>query len=359
MANTIQPKKLLIVNIIDILNRYTDADHTLTQREIEKILEDEYMMKVDRKAVHRNLVDLIECDLIELEYTETTRMVKNRKTGEMEESSVYTDFSIVRDFTEGELRYLIDGVFSSKHIPVKHRDDLIRKIEGLGGKYFKAHAGNITKEAPTAVYSQQLFYTIGLLDDAIQGRKKVKFRYKYFGLDKKPVYSLREDGKPREYIVSPYEMASKNGRYYLICCKDGYDELANYRIDRIVDVEILDEKARPLREFTNAKNLDRYMRDHVFMYAGAGVKCKFRIVQRMISEVMDTFGSDFRIVDIDEAGEDAYMTVVATVNADSMVQYAKSFAPDVYVLEPKEVADRIKSELEETISLYEQGEEYL
>ena len=46
-----QPKKLLIMNILDILKRYTDEDHRLSQKEIEEILENEYDMKTDRKSV--------------------------------------------------------------------------------------------------------------------------------------------------------------------------------------------------------------------------------------------------------------------------------------------------------------------
>ena len=34
-----QPKKLLIMNILDILKRYTDEDHRLSQKEIMDILE--------------------------------------------------------------------------------------------------------------------------------------------------------------------------------------------------------------------------------------------------------------------------------------------------------------------------------
>lgn len=49
MATTVQPKKLPIVNIIDILNRHTDSRNTLTQREIEQILKDEYLTNADRK----------------------------------------------------------------------------------------------------------------------------------------------------------------------------------------------------------------------------------------------------------------------------------------------------------------------
>lgn len=362
MAQTIQPKKLLIINIIDILNRYTDSEHTLTQREIEQILKDEYLMDVDRKTVRRNLSDLIDSDVFELQYTETTRvtprLVKNPKTGkmestgEMEESSVYTDFSLVRDFTEGELRYLIDGVFASNHISAKHRNELIKKIERLGGKYFKAHASNIAKEASNAVYSSQLFFTIGILDEAIQKHKKVRFHYKGFGFDKKANYRLDKSGKPKEYVLNPYEMVAKNGQYYLICSDDKHDDLANYRIDRIADIEMLDERIKPLKDFASKAEMENYVSEHIFMYAGKGVKSKFRIRQRMMADVVDTFGENIRISDIEGDEKDGWMTVSATVNADALVVYAKSFAPDIIVLSPKTVIDRVKQEMDEALKLY-------
>ena len=40
-----QPKKMLIMNILDILKRYTDEDHRLSQKEIIEILEREYDME--------------------------------------------------------------------------------------------------------------------------------------------------------------------------------------------------------------------------------------------------------------------------------------------------------------------------
>ena len=69
---TAQPKKLLIMNILDILKRYTDEDHRLSQREIGEILEREYGMTADRKSIRRNLLDLIDCGY-DIEYSESIR----------------------------------------------------------------------------------------------------------------------------------------------------------------------------------------------------------------------------------------------------------------------------------------------
>ena len=54
-----QPKKLLIMNILDILRRYSDEDHLLSQREIGELLRNRYGMTADRKAIKRNLMDLV------------------------------------------------------------------------------------------------------------------------------------------------------------------------------------------------------------------------------------------------------------------------------------------------------------
>ena len=55
-------KKLLVLYILDILQKYTDEEHRLSQKEILEILRKEYEMIVDRKTVRRNLLNLMEYD---------------------------------------------------------------------------------------------------------------------------------------------------------------------------------------------------------------------------------------------------------------------------------------------------------
>ena len=68
-----QPKKQLILNVLDILKKYTDEDHRLSQKEIVDILKTEYNMSADRKSVRRNILDLIELGY-EIEYSEAIRI---------------------------------------------------------------------------------------------------------------------------------------------------------------------------------------------------------------------------------------------------------------------------------------------
>lgn len=80
------------------------------------------------------------------------------------------------------------------------------------------------------------------IGQAIGKGKKVSFQYLAYGTDKKQYPKLRSDGSDR-YVVSPYQMAAKEGKYYLICNFDKYDDISNYRLDCIRDIHVLDEPA--------------------------------------------------------------------------------------------------------------------
>ena len=179
-----QPKKMLIMHILEILKKYTDEDHRLSQKEIGEILKNEYDMAVDRKSIKRNLMDLIDLGF-EIEYSESVRMVRDKATSKLEESCFLSDFYLVRDFTDSELRLLIDSLLFSKHIPYSQCKELIGKLEGLSNRYFRARVGHIRTMPDLSLHSQQLFYTIEVLDEAIGKGRQVSFTYNSYGTDKK------------------------------------------------------------------------------------------------------------------------------------------------------------------------------
>lgn len=346
-----QPKRLLVMNILDILNRYTDENHRLSQKEISDILKREYSMHADRKAIRRNLLNLIDCGY-PIEYSETVRMIPNSKTGEPEESYIWSDFYLERNFTDGELRLLIDSLLFSKHIPYSQCKELVGKLEGLSNIYFSSRIKHIARMPDDKANNKQIFLNIELLDEAIGLSRKVSFHYLEYGTDKKLHKKMRPDGTVREYIISPYQMAAKEGKYYLICNYDKYDDISNYRIDRIADIKILDEQAKPFEKlkWSNGRTLDlvEYMRAHPYMYSSENVHVKFRISRAMISDIIDMFGSDVRFSDEDESG----VTVSTVTNEMAVEQFAKNFSPDVVVLEPQELRNRLKDNLEKSLKFY-------
>ena len=347
-----QPKKLLIMNILDILRRYSDENHRLSQREIGDLLRSRYGMTADRKAIKRNLMDLAEFGL-GIEYTETTRVTPNPRTGVPVENTILTDFYLVREFTDGELRLLIDGLLFSRHLPYSQCRELVEKLEGLSSEYFRARVTHIARMPEDQTDNRQLFLNIELLDEAISRSRKVSFHYLEYRTDRRQHLRARSDGTTREYVVSPYQMAAREGKYYLICNHDSYDDIANYRLDRICDLKVLDRAARPFSSLTGTDgrplDLAEYMRRHVYMYASGDCRARLRIASFLVSDMIDLFGMDIAFSDEDDNG----VTATVFANEMSVEQFAKSFAPHVTVLEPADLRDRVKGMLERALEGYQ------
>lgn len=341
-------KKMLIMNILDILKKYTDENHRLSQKEIIDILAQEYDMKVERKAVKRNLLNLIDYGY-DIEYSESIRKNKNG-----EEEIIYTDWYLERDFSDAELRLLIDGLLFSKHIPYSQCKELIEKLEGLSNRYFKSRVKHISTMPDNAPENKQLFYTIEVIDKAITKGKQVVFHYNEYGTDKKLHPRKNSEGKVREYIMNPYQMAAVNGRYYLICNYDKYDNVSNYRLDRITDIKILNTPVKPMSHVKGLEkglNLPKHMAEHVYMFGGESVPVTFRAKKYLISELIDWFGKDIQFLDESEVE----VTARVTVNLEAMRKWALQYAVHVKVLSPKRLVDMVKEDIGKAMEQYQEG----
>ena len=362
----IHPKKLVTLYILDILQKYTDEEHRLSQKEIQNILKREYEMTVDRKAVKRNLLNLIEYGS-NIEDREVSRKDIFRKKDSVsykgtsdfadkeisEDDLLWTDFYLKQKFTNEELRLLIDSLLFSKHIPYSQAKELIKKLESLSNIYFKSCSQYIYPLPVERTDNKQVFYNIAILDDAIRKKKKILFEYAEYHTDKKMHLKKREDGSVREYIITPYQMAVQEGKYYLICNYDKYDDISNYRVDRIRNIQVLEEKGKPFETLKwsghQPMNLNEYMKEHVYMYSSENAFVKFRIVKAMISDVIDLFGKG---VNFSEE-TDTHVSVSVHVNERAAEQFAKNYAPDVVILQPKRLRDKLRDDLKKAWEAYE------
>jgi len=332
---------MLVMNILEILKKHSDENHRLNQKDIIDLLESECQMTVDRKAVKRNLMNLIDSGY-ELEYKET---IRTNKKGEPE--ALYSDWYLVRDFTDAELRLLIDSLLFSKHIPYSQCKELIEKLKKLSSKYFEAkvkHIRNLPEKMPN---NKQIFYNIEILDEAISKGKKVEFQYNDFGTDKKLHPRMNED-EVRKYIVNPYQMAATNGRYYLIANYDKYSNISHYRVDRISEIKILNEPVKKQRDLSESINLPKHMAEHIYMFSGESERVTMRIDKHLVADVIDWFGKDVMFY---EETEDSVMVCVM-VNLRAMRYWAMQYVNHVEVLKPAKLREQIKNDLLAAVGKY-------
>lgn len=322
-------KKMLNMLILDILKEYSDEEHKLTQQEIMRLLKVNRGVECDRRSVKNNVLCLIESgyDIA----MEDGYYLQSRK------------------FEDAELRMLIDSVLFSKNLTQNQAKILIDKLKSLGNKYFSAKVTHICN-LPDLHYAdnKQLWYALDTINDAIAEEKKISFIYNSYGKDFK-LHRKRE--KP--YIVNPYQLVANNGRYYLIGNYDKYDNVSHYRLDKMTDVEVLDEKVKAkdkVIEFAQGYNLPKHMAEHFYMFSGTSVRVKLRASESMMNELVDWFGKDF-IIQKSDVAETIEITVKCNENA--MFYWALQYGTHVEVLAPDSLRKRIKEAIEGMNKKYE------
>lgn len=314
--STSQSKKLVPFYIYEILRKYTDVEQTLTQKDILDKLKDEYGITVERKTLSRNIQELISLS-DNVGYTETVKKGKGDETGETEELSAITDLYLVHEFSDGELRLLVDLLRDSDCIQTSQKEKLISKLEDMSGPGFtkgKAYAGL----ADSVSGSNQLFLNIEDIEDAISDGRMVSFKYKRFV----PGINGPVEGTPDEYNVIPYKMQMDGNSYCLICSEDGFNEIS-LRMDLIYDVDVTLEPV-PHAGYNGSKGT-------VVFSAG----------KDMVSGFVEEFGKDN--IHIEAYGDGLRFTV--TADSSTALVFALKHSADVTVIAPESLLRDVSSTL--------------
>ncbi len=310
-------KKMLNMLILDILREYSDEEHRLLQQDIIDLLDSNYGISCERRAIKSNITSLQD-----LGYDIAAEKGYYLRT---------------RDFSDAELRLLIDSIFSSGVIPDKEAHQLVKKLEKYSNKYFKAHVSHIhSASSGKNADNQDVMDSIAAIDTAISKGKKISFSYLQYGIDFKlhPKRDIR-------YVVSPYQMISNKGKYFLLGNYDGYEDISHYRLDRITDVEILKESRKPMKSvkgLENGLNIADYISEHVYMFSGDSVHVKLRADENLIDTLIDNFGKNFRV----RLGEGNDIIVDLKCNPDAFFYWVMQYGEHTEVLEPASMRERIQ-----------------
>ena len=330
--NSFEPKKLAIIRIFQILHKYSDADHPLTQDEIAMRLLNDYGIELERKAIGKNITILrdyfcgdndVECDIV---------------------SNKHGSYMLSRPFEDSELRMLIDGVLASRHITANHSKKLIEKLCNLSNTYFRSHVKNIYSVNDwSKTDNAALFLNIDIIDGAIEEGKKVAFVYNKYGEDKKL-------HKSSDNIASPYQLILHNQRYYLMACNERWGNMTYYRLDRITDMRLLDEPATPLRSvdgYESGINYKEIATSLPYMFTDKPEHVEFLCDGWVLDHAVDWFGDNARI---SRQGERYKVSV--RVSPMAMEYWAMQYLNAVEITFPQSLRQKITANLDSARNKY-------
>ena len=325
------------MNILNVLKNHSDEEHRLSQQDIIHFLKEDYDMEAERKSIRRNIDNLLE-EGYDIEYTETKR-------GKGKDANIVcTDFYLQREFEDSELRLIIDGLLFSKYIPQNQCKDLIKKLEGLSNEYFKSRVKYIETLKDEKKVNTEIFYVIEIIDEAIRKKCKISFNYCSYDITKKQVFRVDDEGNPKVYVVSPYQMAAANGRYYLICKHPKKPGISNFRVDRIKNIKITEE---PVEKLDTSYSLPKHMVEHLYMMAGESDYVTFEFKKDRLNDVIDWFGTD---INLTEKGD--IIEGHCKVNLQAMKFWAMQYGDHIKVTKPETLVNMIKKTLKDMTKKY-------
>lgn len=261
-------KKALSLCILRVLEQYASKEAPLTTRQIIGLLQEQYGMVAERKAVGRNLLLLPEMGFGLSTYQENGK-------------GYYLTASIGAEPKQASEN---DAVLLDALLRAPLSTEAAERIAALQDDV-PIHAVRDTAQT----LSEELLGTLSLLKDAIRDKKQVSFRYNTVSQTGRRV-AMRE----APFVVSPYALFLANGQYYVIVAMQGYGRLMHYRLDLMDQPEKLDTPSRDERELSEcADGLDvvGYV-NRVIYQREAEESCTLLCARHLCGELLDTFGPD-------------------------------------------------------------------
>lgn len=251
-------------------------------------------------------------------------------------------FLVSRTFELPEVRLLIDAVQSASFITPKKTQQLLNKLETLTSGYeAKELVNQIYIDSRIKCKNERIYYSIDCLHNAIVQKRKVTFVYVHKAINLETNSTVKE----RRFTVSPYALVWNNDHYYLVCNYDKYNNTMNLRIDKMKNVEILTNAARPFSDITDYKdqfNTADYVKKQFNMFTGTTEKIELVCDLSLLDTITDQFGDDavIRIYD----SNNLLVEIEADVS-DGLVSWIMQYGDKIRIQAPESLLTLFKNKL--------------
>ncbi len=377
-----------ILYLILTLKKYSDKEHPLTITEITNKLNTEFQVEcggnIDRTTVRRMLIGLsdfiIDEDIDESSDKDFVNDIHNagfylgfKKKANADQ--YYYESAIL----ESELLVLCRAMETYHFFASSNIESITEKLANL------RPLSNSIKYIPTISderikLSKENDALLEIIRDIAKIIHKGSLAYITYG-----TYDTNFElqiNKNRSGEVLPLRLLAANGYYYLVVLTDNEDYPYNLRVDRIISIEEVEkpDNAKEIKEYekrkkkfthtTGGKEKDKlnssseYRNEHPIMYAGDKERFKILIntsARSIMNTLLDCFGNENKLKKADDKLlkkyhlKDEWMVLNIKSAPGGVELFAKEYCQNVIIVEPKESADRVKNDLQQTLNRYKLG----
>ncbi len=319
-------QKLKIFYILDYLQKNSHENHPVRASDLIAMLDRQHNISCDRKTVYSDIAALQDygVDIISLP----------GKNGGYYIAS--------RNFELPELKLLIDAVQSSRYLTEKKSKELIEKLlTQCNEQDARLMKRNILVSGRVKSMNETIYYSVDTIQEAITQNKQITFRY--FDWD----FGGKRKFREKAYVASPYGLCQDNENCYLLAFSDRHG-ITSYRVDRMMDISLLESPRTPCPELTG-KALHDHANRLFQMYSGDAVDVKLQFHNSLINVVVDRFGKDIMLI---PDGPEHFNFTVRVAVSPMFLSWVIGFGAKAKILYPKSVADELCKLCKEAMSRY-------
>ena len=318
-------KKHSSLIVLEILKKYSDEDHILSTKDILRILKNEYDIALERRAIYSNL------EILRQAGYKISDISDNGKGYFLEE----------RQFDKGEVLLLCNAIHASHFISQKQSKKLIDELLNTQSKYdAKEFTDAVYIPNPLKTANKELMYNVEIVSEAIRENKVLKFNYLRYNKDKK-----LEPRREEPYIVEPRYIVYQDSRAYMISTSPRHEGFTHYRLDKMSNATVEQEKVRKLK---NSSEAYEYARNKLFMYSGESELISFRCHEYIMDQMIDLFGADLRVI---SDGSEYFIINIKTSRQGALF-LAQQFMEYIELLKPEDLREEFKENLKKAVRKY-------
>ena len=334
-------------DIIDYLNtRGIDAERRSIYRDVEDINKLFYLLENE------------EADMKEASAFFDKENKTDEQLEEMEEEKtiVYDKskkgFYVQRRLNyENDIRLLAECVYATKFIDESSSKLLIDTVCDLVSEnQADKIRHNVFLADRVKTDNKSVYHNVDVINEALNNRVndvkrpvKVTFRYQTYNINDLKEKAYRRGGAL--YKVSPFQLVINDGNYYMLGFDDKVKKIMTYRVDRMVQVEKIDEPREGTKEY---KEIDL---TSVFnMFKGEKKTVQLKCINPLLDTMIERFGT--KKANYKKADEDHFVVTAEVEISDQFFGWILGFGKKVILQNPPSIVKQFKEYLNGIKKLY-------
>ncbi len=327
-------QKLKLLYILDNLLKNSDENNPIDAEEIIIDLQ-EKGIEAERKSVYKDIAVL-------QQFGYDILKTRTPKCG---------FFIASRDFELAEVRLLCDAIQAAGFISQKKTKQLLEKIYSLVSVHqAKTIENQVYVDNRPKCDNENIYYNIDKLDRAIQNKRQVKVVYRKRKISERNIAEFEE----KTHHISPYALIWANDHYYLAGNNVNYSNIMIMRIDRIKQVEILENTpavsfsdVSPYKEKFDSAD---YVNKHFNMFSGDPQEIELICHNSLIDDILDKFGDSVNII---KYSEEKFKININAAVSSGLVSWIMQYGGNIRVKSPETLKKMILDRAEEIRKVYQ------